>query len=76
MLNVQAIEYRGGALDGLPDEQLVTLAAQGRLSQPAVLEQQVRRMLADPRSRSLVANFAGQWLHLRNLDAITPEEPV
>ena len=42
-------------------------------SKPEVLERQVRRMLADPRSRSLVTNFAGQWLHLRNLDSITPD---
>ena len=38
-----------------------------------MLERQVRRMLADPRSRGLVTNFASQWLHLRNLDAITPD---
>ena len=42
-------------------------------SKPEVLERQVRRMLADPRSRSLVTNFADQWLHLRNLDSITPD---
>ena len=42
-------------------------------STPAVLEQQVRRMLADPRSRALVTNFAAQWLYLRNLDSITPD---
>ena len=38
-----------------------------------MLERQILRMLADPRSRSLVTNFAGQWLHLRNLDSITPD---
>src|SRR5213076_3039442 len=38
-----------------------------------VLARQTRRMLADPRSRSLVSNFAGQWLHLRNLESITPD---
>ncbi len=43
------------------------------LSQPQVLERQVRRMLADARSRSLVTSFAGQWLHLRKLDSITPD---
>jgi hypothetical protein len=43
------------------------------LRQPAGLEQQVRRMLADPKSESLVSNFADQWLHLRNLDSITPD---
>jgi hypothetical protein len=57
----------------LPDEQLVTLAAQGRLKQPAVLEQQVRRMLADPRSKTLIDNFAEQWLHLRNLKNSNPD---
>jgi hypothetical protein len=51
----------------IPDDTLLNLAAQGRLSQPAVLEQQVRRMLADPRSRAIVDNFASQWLMLRNL---------
>jgi hypothetical protein len=45
----------------------------GTLHQPAVLERQVRRMLADTRSRALVNNFAEQWLRLRNLDSITPD---
>jgi mono/diheme cytochrome c family protein len=57
----------------LPDEQLIALAAQGRLKQPAVLEQQVRRMLADPRSKTLIDNFAEQWLHLRNLKNSNPD---
>jgi hypothetical protein len=57
----------------IPDDELVTTAAAGTLHQPAVLEREVRRMLADPRSRALVNNFAAQWLHLRNLDAITPD---
>jgi hypothetical protein len=48
------------------------LAAQGTLSRPAVLEQQTRRMLADPRAQALVANFAGQWLYLRNVRTVTP----
>ena len=56
----------------IPDDQLLDAAAQGRLSRPAVLEQQVRRMLADPRSRALVDNFAGQWLMLRNLKGHIP----
>ena len=51
----------------IPDEQLLDLASRGRLKEPAVLEQQVRRMLQDPRSRALVDNFASQWLRLRNL---------
>src|SRR5204863_8350213 len=57
----------------LPDGQLLTLASQGRLKEPAVLEQQVKRMLADPRSESLVTNFAEQWLHLRNLKSASPD---
>ena len=57
----------------IPDDQLLTLAAQGKLKDPAVLEQQVRRMLADGRSRSLIANFAEQWLHLRNLKNSGPD---
>ena len=57
----------------LPDEQLIALAAQGRLKQPAVLEAQVRRMLADPRSKTLIDNFAEQWLHLRNLKNSNPD---
>ena len=57
----------------VPDDELLDAAAAGRLHQTATLERQVRRMLADPRSRALVTNFAAQWLHLRNLDAITPD---
>ena len=56
----------------IPDDTLLNLAAQGRLSQPAVLEQQVRRMLADTRARALVDNFASQWLLLRNLKGHIP----
>ena len=57
----------------VPDDQLLTLASQGKLKEPAVLEQQVKRMLADPRSEALVANFAEQWLHLRNLKSSSPD---
>ncbi len=57
----------------IPDETLLDLAVKGRLSDPAVLEQQVRRMLADPRSKSLVTNFAFQWLRVRDLDKIDPD---
>jgi len=56
----------------LPDDQLLTLANQGRLKDARVLEQQVKRMLADPRSDALVKNFAGQWLYLRNLPSTAP----
>ena len=56
----------------IPDDELLALAERGELTQS--LTAQARRMLADPRARqSLVANFAGQWLHLRNLDGITPD---
>jgi hypothetical protein len=51
----------------IPDDELIQVAAQNKLRDPAVLEQQVRRMLADPRSDAIVQNFAGQWLYLRNL---------
>ena len=51
----------------IPDDELLDAAKHGTLSTPAVLEQQVRRMLADPRADALVTNFAGQWLQLRNL---------
>ena len=57
----------------IPDDELLELATQGRLKDPAVLETQVRRMLADNRSRALVDNFVGQWLYLRNVPALTPD---
>ena len=57
----------------IPDDELIDVAARGDLSKPAMLEKQVARMLADPKSESLITNFASQWLHLRNLDAITPD---
>ena len=56
----------------IPDEPLLRAAAQGTLTQPAVLDRQVRRMLADPRAEALVTNFAGQWLHLRNVRSVQP----
>jgi hypothetical protein len=57
----------------IPDDTLLGLARRGELHKPKVLEQQARRMLADPRSRNLVDNFAAQWLYLRNLDSFTPD---
>ena len=57
----------------IPDDELIGLASQHRLSSPAVLERQVRRMLADPRSGALVTNFAQQLLYLRNLPATSPD---
>ncbi|HLK47203.1 MAG TPA: DUF1592 domain-containing protein, partial [Bryobacteraceae bacterium] len=56
-----------------PDDTLMQLAEAGRLSDPAVLRAQVRRMLADSRAHELVKNFAGQWLQLRTLQSSTPE---
>jgi mono/diheme cytochrome c family protein len=56
----------------IPDDQLLRVARQGTLHTPAVLKQQVQRMLADEKSEALVANFAGQWLYLRNLKNFQP----
>ncbi|HZI81004.1 MAG TPA: DUF1592 domain-containing protein, partial [Vicinamibacterales bacterium] len=58
----------------IPDDELLDAAAAGRLKDPKVLEQQVRRMLADPRSESLVTNFAAQWLYLRDIASKQPDE--
>jgi hypothetical protein len=60
----------------IPDAELLDLATRGRLADPAVREHQVRRMLADPRSHSLVSNFAGQWLQLRNVRTVLPNSEV
>jgi len=57
----------------IPDEQLLTLAQQGKLKDKTVLEAQVKRMLADPRSDALTKNFAGQWLYLRNMRNQNPD---
>ena len=54
----------------LPDEPLLVAAERGTLTEPVVLERQLRRMLADPRAASLVEDFATQWLHLRNLSEV------
>ncbi len=56
----------------IPDQELLELAAAGKLSKPDELDRQVRRMLADPRSVAFTSNFAGQWLSLRNLDDHAP----
>jgi hypothetical protein len=57
----------------IPDDQLLDLAEKGKLKDPLILGQQVRRMLDDQRSQSLVTNFAGEWLYLRNLAAQKPD---
>ncbi len=56
----------------VPDEELLDVATQGKLKDPAMLEKEVRRMLADPKSKSLVANFTGQWLGVRSLKTAEP----
>jgi hypothetical protein len=56
-----------------PDDELVALAGQGRLRAPGVVEKQVARMLADPRSEALATRFASQWLRLHDVDAILPD---
>jgi mono/diheme cytochrome c family protein len=75
--------YRLGDLDlasrlsfflwsSIPDDELLLVAGQGKLKDPAMLERQVRRMLKDPRAEALAVNFAGQWLNLRGLQAVGP----
>ena len=60
----------------IPDDALLNGAEAGRLSDPAELERQVRRMIADPRSEALTTNFAAQWLQLRNLETtVRPGDP-
>jgi hypothetical protein len=57
----------------IPDDELLDLAARNELRRPEVFEKQVRRLLADGRARTVATNFAAQWLHLRNLESITPD---
>ena len=57
----------------IPDDELLNLAESGKLKDSAIFEQQVRRMLGDPRSKSLVTNFASEWLYLRNLGSSKPD---
>jgi uncharacterized protein DUF1592/uncharacterized protein DUF1588/uncharacterized protein DUF1587/uncharacterized protein DUF1585/uncharacterized protein DUF1595 len=77
------LPYRISALDlasrlsffiwsSIPDDELIAAASQGKLEDPAALERQVHRMLEDPRSEALTANFAGQWLNLRGLPSAGP----
>ena len=60
----------------IPDAELLDLAERNKLSEPPVLEHQVRRMLDDPRAATLVSNFAGQWLHLRNVETVKPDPVI
>ena len=57
----------------MPDDELLNLAGDQKLHEPAVLDGQVRRMLADKRASAFAANFAGQWLEIRNLDVVKPD---
>ena len=60
----------------LPDDELIDVARRGRLSDPEVLERQTRRMLDDDRASALTTNFASQWLYLRNVPAVYPDEDL
>ena len=60
----------------IPDDELLNLAERGMLKEPEVLRQQVGRMLADPRANTLVSNFVGQWLYLRNIETVLPDPAV
>jgi hypothetical protein len=60
----------------IPDEELLQIGIAGKLNDPAVLERQVRRMLADPRSVTLASNFLSQWLDMKRLDEIVPDQAV
>jgi mono/diheme cytochrome c family protein len=57
----------------MPDDELLGLAETGKLHEPAVLDAQVKRMMADRRAAAFAANFAGQWLEIRNLDVVKPD---
>jgi hypothetical protein len=56
-----------------PDQELLTVATQGKLSAPGMLEKQARRMLADPRAAALGSRFAAQWLRLQDVDKVHPD---
>ncbi|MBV9508589.1 MAG: DUF1592 domain-containing protein [Acidobacteriia bacterium] len=62
--------------NSIPDDELLDAAAKNRLSDPAVLQKQVQRMLADPRSKTLASNFVFQWLDMKRLDDVVPDREV
>ncbi|MCU1338798.1 MAG: hypothetical protein JWO19_4379 [Bryobacterales bacterium] len=62
--------------NSIPDDELLDLAARNRLSEPATLDKQVQRMLADPRSKTLASDFVPQWLDMKRLDDIVPDSDV
>lgn len=57
----------------IPDEELLNLAESGQLRTPQILQQQIERLLADSKANELISNFTEQWLHLRNIDLVTPD---
>ncbi|MCF7787582.1 MAG: DUF1592 domain-containing protein [Prosthecobacter sp.] len=57
----------------MPDDELMKVAGEGKLTQPAVLKAQTERLLKSPRAEAFVTNFVGQWLELRNIDATSPD---
>ncbi len=62
--------------NSIPDEELVDVASKNKLSEPATLEREVKRMLADPRSKTLASNFVFQWLEMKRLDDVVPDRDV
>ena len=62
--------------NSIPDDELIDLASRNKLSDPATLDKQVHRMLADPRSKMLASNFVYQWLDMNRLDQIVPDRDV
>jgi hypothetical protein len=60
----------------IPDDELLTLADQGKLRDPGVMRSQIRRMMADPKSDALIYNFGGQWLYLRTLANVKPDPEI
>jgi mono/diheme cytochrome c family protein len=62
--------------NSVPDDELIDIASKNKLSEPVMLDKQVRRMLADPRSKSIANNFVSEWLDMSRLDAIVPDRDV
>jgi hypothetical protein len=62
--------------NSIPDDELLDVASRNKLSDPVMLDRQVRRMLADPRSKTLASNFVFQWLEMKRLDEIVPDSNV
>ncbi len=62
--------------NSIPDDELLDVAAKNKLSDPVTLDKQVRRMLADPRSSTLASNFLFQWLEMKRLDDVIPDNDV